>query len=354
MPFTTLTSLGWNDWFQSRLLNSLEGGLSVVRVVEVNKNGYRVSNGEREMDAEVSGRFRFGAVRSVDLPAVGDWAAVQPVDNGSFAVIHSLLERKTLLKRKEPGRRVDFQPIAANIDFGMVMQPADQFNVNLLDRYLVMLNEGEIEPLVVVNKTDLVSAEALGEVRAAVAKKNCRAQFISATGGNGVDELAGNLLPGKTYCLLGKSGVGKSSLLNALLHKNLLRVNDIREKDGRGRHTTVRRQLIRLDAGSIFIDTPGMRELGNFDVGAGIERTFEELLSHADGCRFRDCTHTHEAGCAVVRAVQEGAIDAERYENWLKLRKEAAFYELSYAEKRKKDKSFGKMKNNYDKFTRKK
>jgi ribosome biogenesis GTPase len=141
-------------------------------------------------------------------------------------------------------------------------------------------------------------------------------------------------------------------LLNTLLHKNILKVNEIREKDGRGRHTTVRRQLICLDSGSIFIDTPGMRELGNFEIRTGLDQTFDVVLSHARNCRFRDCTHIHEEGCAILQAVKDGEIEEDRYRNYIKLKKEADFYEMSYSERRKKDKSFGKMKKNYDISTR--
>jgi ribosome biogenesis GTPase / thiamine phosphate phosphatase len=352
MDFTNLISLGFNERFANHLADLITGDFIVARVIEVNKNRYVVSNGTNEMIAELSGKFMFDAQSAVDLPTVGDWVVIQALDDFTFAVIHSVIPRRTLLKRKESGKRIDFQLIAANIDFGLVMQPADQLNFNLLDRYFVMLNECKIEPMVVISKIDLLSAQEVIALKAGLSKLKNQWLLISNTSGNGTDELSRKLIPYKSYCLLGKSGVGKSSLLNALLHKNFLKVNEIREKDGRGRHTTVRRQLIRLDSGSIFIDTPGMRELGNFEISDGLDRTFDDVLSRAGRCRFGDCTHIHEEGCAVLQAVKDGQIDEERYRNYVKLKKESDFYEMSYSERRKKDKAFGKMKKKYDKFSR--
>jgi ribosome biogenesis GTPase len=304
------------------------------------------------MTAELSGKFMFGAQRAEELPTVGDWVAIQALDKFTFAIIHSVIPRQTVLKRKEPGKRIDFQLIAANIDFGIVMQSADQLNFNLLDRYFVMLNECGIEPMTVISKIDLLSDQEVEAVKADLSKLNIHYLLISNISDAGIDALSNTLIPRKTYCLLGKSGVGKSSLLNSLLHKNFLKVHAIRERDGRGRHTTVVRQLLCLDSGSIFIDTPGMKELGNFEINAGLEQTFDEVLSHGQHCRFRDCAHTHEEGCAIIQAVKDGTIDEERYKNYLKLKKEADFYTMSHLEKRKKDKSFGKMKKNYNKFSR--
>lgn len=169
-----------------------------------------------------------------------------------------------------------------------------------------------------------------------------------------MDDLKENIITGKTYCLLGQSGVGKSSLLNNLLEANLLKVGEVREKDGRGRHTTVRRQLVCLSSGSLFIDTPGIRELGNFQISQGLEQTFDDFSAYSPWCRFTDCSHTHEQGCAVIAAVKEDEIAKDRYENFLKLRKESEFYDMSYQQRRSKDMSFGKMVKNYKKMRGKK
>ena len=350
MENTNLAKLGCTEQIQNSASDFMKDGLAIGRVIEVNKNSYLVSNGICEMIAELTGKLMFDAQGTIDLPTVGDWVMIQALDNFTFAIIHSVLPRSTLLKRKESGKRIDFQLIAANIDFGLVIQPADQLNFKLLDRYFVMLNECRIEPIVVISKIDLLSSEERELLNTDLTRLRNQYFLISNTSDKGTDELSGKLIPYKTYCLLGKSGVGKTSLLNALLHTNVLKVNEIREKDGRGRHTTVKRQLICLNSGSIFIDTPGMRELGNFKVDIGLEQTFEDILSLSENCRFRDCTHTHEEECAILQAVKGGHIEEDRYKNYIKLKKEADFYEMSYSQRRKKDKSFGKMKQVYDKY----
>lgn len=177
---------------------------------------------------------------------------------------------------------------------------------------------------------------------------------LSNVSDKGVATLQNELKSGKTYCLLGSSGVGKTTLLNNLLGEKLFKVNEVREKDSKGRHTSTRRQLIRLKSGSIFIDTPGMRELGNFAINTGLEETFDEIVSYSSQCRFNDCTHIHEEGCAVIGAVEQGIIDEERYKNFLRIQKESAYYEMSYSDKRKKDKAFGKMVKNHKKRIREK
>lgn len=348
--FTSLEQSGFDEFFSNAAKDLIHEDFIAARIVEVNKGSYRVMSGRNEMIAELSGKFMFSALNSTDYPTVGDWVIIQALDNNSLAIIHNILPRKSLLKRKEAGKKVDFQLIAANIDYGLIVQPANALNTNALDRYLVMLNESKIESVIVLTKTDLVNATEMSELEERISALNSKHVFVSNITDGGINALSGILHAGKTYCLLGPSGVGKTSILNSLLGDNLYRVNEIREKDGRGRHTTVRRQLIELDCGSIFIDTPGMRELGNFDVAGGIQETFETIISYGANCRYRDCTHTLEEGCAVIEAVKLGEIDEERYQNYLKIRKESAHYEMSYLEKRKKDKAFGKMVSDYKKF----
>ncbi len=348
-----LEKLGFDDWFLNEIGGNPHEGFSPARVIEVNKNRYVVSDGIHEMQAELSGKFLFDALGAADFPTAGDWVMIQAMDDFSLAIVHSLLPRKTILKRKEAGRKIDFQLIASNIDFGLVVQSATKINFNLLDRYFVMLNESGIEPVAVFSKIDLIDEPEFGEIKEKLTKLKNKYMFISNVTDLGIRELSAELLPGKTYCLLGQSGVGKTSLLNRLLGSDLLKVSEVRQKDGRGRHTTVRRQLIRLESGSIFIDTPGMRELGNFDVDHGLEETFDEFTSYAAECRFRDCTHTHEDGCAIIAAVESGDLDENRYLNYLKLKKESEYYEMSYQERRRKDKSLSKIVKNYKKFKKK-
>ena len=347
-----LESLGFDEWFRDVSSDYIHSDFSLARVIEVNKGSYRVADGKYDMLAELSGKVLYAAESSTDLPTVGDWVVIQALDENSLAIIHDLLPRKTLLKRKESGRKVDFQLIASNIDYGLIIQSADSLNINSLERYLVMLNESDIEPILVFSKIDLLSSSQINELRNQVEKLNNRYVLISNIADRGIETLSNELEPQKTYCLLGASGSGKTSLLNRLLGKDLLRVNEVRAKDGKGRHTTVRRQLICLESGSIFIDTPGIRELGNFEIASGIEQTFNAISSYGNHCRFQDCTHIHEEGCAVLEAVEQGKIDIKRYQNFIKLNKESEFYEMSYSEKRKKDKAFGKMVKNYKKMKR--
>lgn len=345
-----LEILGYDEWNRDTDAEHIADGFSPARIIEVNKNSYIVSDGRHEMSAELTGKFMFNAESALDFPTVGDWVAIQTFDDDTYAIIHSVLPRKTLLKRKEPGKRIDFQMIASNIDFGLVVQSVNNLNFNLLDRYFVMLNESGIQPIAVFSKIDLLSPSELSESENNLSNLKNQYLLISNTTGEGMEELSRRLIPGKTYCLLGPSGAGKTSLLNSLLGADMFKVSEVREKDGKGRHTTARRQLIRLDSGAIFIDTPGMRELGNFEIEDGIDQTFEEFSAYIPRCRFRDCTHTHEKECAVIAAVKRGEIEESRYVNYLKLRRESEFYEMQYQEKRKKDKSFGKMLKNYKKY----
>ncbi len=354
MNWESPQKLGYDEYFRREMMDSLQDGFSLARVIEVSRNSYMVADGRHEMVAELSGKFLFNVESTTDYPTVGDWVTIQAMEDYTLAIVHSVLARKTVLKRKESGNRTDFQLIAANIDYGLIVQSADKVNFNLLDRYLVMLHEGGISPVVIISKTDLVSLPDIDAIAESLSRLSCQVLLISNKADGGVDELKKNIISGKTYCLLGQSGVGKSSLLNNLLEANVLKVGEVREKDGRGRHTTVRRQLVSLASGSLFIDTPGIRELGNFQIGQGLERAFDDFSAYSTGCRFTDCTHTHEQGCAVIAAVEKGDITKDRYENFIKLRKESEFYDMSYQEKRRKDMSFGKMVKNYKKMRGKK
>lgn len=355
-PENQLTQLGFDEWFAEKIKGLMNEDFAPARVIEVNKNNYKIGYGREEITAELSGKFLFGVENSLDYPTVGDWVVVHYFDQNSHAIIHQLLPRKSVLKRKDPGKKVEFQLIASNIDYALIVQSADaNFNLNRLERYLVMANESNIQPVIVLSKTDLLSDKEHAEINEQLQPLLKKYPFfaISTVTNDGIDTLRKELQPSKTYCLLGSSGVGKTTLLNTLVGEDRFEVNEVREKDKRGRHTTVRRQLIRLDSGPIFIDTPGMRELGNFSVETGLEETFDEITSLSSQCRYKDCTHVHEPGCAVLAAVEKGLIDGSRYQNYLKIQKEATYYNMSYVEKRQKDKEFGKMFKNYQKTIRK-
>jgi len=352
-----LADLGFDRWFQTKQAAIQRPECSVARITRVDRDRFLVRNEEDEVQAEAAGKLLFGADSGQDLPCVGDWALVQYYNDGQLAIIHDLFPRKTFLRRKSAGTTVDYQMIAANIDVAFVMQSCDtDFNLRRMERYLVMINEGHVEPVILLSKSDLVSAEVLEKRIAEIRRARIDARVIafSSTTGDGLDAVKQTLEKGKTYCLLGSSGVGKTTLLNHLLGRDAFETGPVREKDGRGRHTTARRQLTVLDNGALLIDTPGIRELGVIAVDASINDSFADIYELSGSCRFKDCTHTQETGCAVLAAVHSGEVSDERYQSYMKLMKESAFYEMSYLERRKKDKQFGRMVKNAMKLIKKK
>lgn len=342
---TEIEKLGFDSWFQERIDLSNLGDHQIARIITVNKNNFIISNGKEEVLAELTGKFMFNVDSTLDFPTVGDWVEVQFFDENSFAVIHDILPRKSLLKRKTSGKKVDYQLIAANIDTAIIMQSLDHnYNLRRLERYLVLINESNITPLIFLSKSDLIEA---GEIQQKVNDINKIAPEIkiavfSNTSLADIEIIKSYFTPLKTFCLLGSSGVGKTTLLNNLIHQDLYKTNPIREKDGRGRHTTTRRELIVLENGAIVVDNPGMRELGMISIESGLDETFNEISALADQCRFKDCTHTIEEGCAILKGLNEGVISEERYRNYIKMYKESLYHEMSYVEKRQKDKKFGK------------
>jgi ribosome biogenesis GTPase len=219
-----------------------------------------------------------------------------------------------------------------------------------------MINEGHITPVVLLSKSDLISQEELDGKVSQVRDIGVKCDIIaySVKNSSGLHQIQQVLQPGMTYCLLGSSGVGKTTLLNYLIGRDAFEVNLIREKDGKGRHTTSRRQLVVLDQGAMLIDTPGMRELGNIGVDSGIKESFSGIIELSGNCRFADCTHTHEAGCSVLSAVQNGNLNETHYEDYIRLKKESEHYQMSYLEKRRKDKKFGQFLKSAKKHNRKK
>ena len=340
-----MDKLGFSDWFRTQVDEDQKLHHEIARVIAVHRDSFVISMGQGDVFAECSGNLLYTAESPLELPVTGDWVYADFYDD-SLGIIHAVLPRKSLLKRKTPGRRVDFQVIGANIDTAFIMQSADlNFNLRRLERYLAMVREGDVNPVVLLSKCDLAGDEKVEELIASVrdiAPEIDLVPFSSITGEN-IDEIQNLLLPAKTYCLLGSSGVGKTTLMNAIIGEQQFATQEVSKRQGKGKHTTTSRELVILDGGALLIDTPGMRELGNLSIDSGIDETFAEIASLTEQCRFRDCTHTSEKGCAVLAAIHSGDLDENRFRNYQKMKSESTFYDMSYLEKRKKDKAFGKM-----------
>lgn len=341
-----LKNLGFTEWFVQQLDESGKTNYRIARITSVNKSNYLVRGEVGEVLAELAGEFTFSAESRLKYPVVGDWAFVQYYNDNTFAVIYELLPRKTMLKRKAAGKKIDYQMIAANIDVAFIVQSCDfNFNLRRLERYIVMANDGHIDPVILLSKSDLVGQEDLDRKISEIRDMAIKYEIIpySIKTGLGFPQIQRRLRPNMTYCLLGSSGVGKTTLLNHLIGRNTFKINLVRDKDSKGRHTTSRRQLVLLDEGSMLIDTPGMRELGNIGVEAGIEESYSDIRKLSKNCRFNDCTHTHEIGCSVLDAVRNGSLSEAHYQGYLKLTKESEHYQMSYLEKRRRNKKFGQF-----------
>ncbi len=347
----TLDDLGYNQKLaQSRAERNL-GSFEIGRIIEEHKERYVVKTALSEYFAEITGNLRFTAKSREGFPAVGDWVALSVVDS-DFAIIHAILPRLSVIARQAVGKPGEKQIIAANVDYAFILQSANSdFNINRLERYLTICYSSKVLPIILITKIDLIDNDSILTIINTIKTRiiNVPVYAISNANKDGYDVLNHIIEKGKTYCMLGSSGVGKSTLLNNLCGKELMKTDAISRSTQKGRHITTHRQLIVLENGGIFIDNPGMREVGITDITDGLKTTFDSITSLAHLCKFKDCTHTSEAGCAVVQAVENGNLDRKSYENYLKMAREKAYFEATVAERRKKDKKFGKMLKNYKK-----
>lgn len=345
--------LGYNDFFEeSRRALGLRD-FPVARVVSEYRGAYRVRNERGEFLASVTGKQMFSASSREDYPAVGDWVSVEELPHGR-ALIKEILKRRTVIKRRygdknRTGEKEEVQIIAANIDVAFVVESADRdYSLNRFERYFALAESGGVIPAIILNKTDLLSEDELGGKISELKNRFPHAEIVltSIVNREGLSELKDALTAGKSYCFLGSSGVGKSSLVNELLGEAREKTGEIGSRSGRGKHVTTRRQMYFLENGAIVIDNPGMREVGLSDAAGGVDALLDDITGEGEKCKFADCTHTHEPGCVVMEAARSGAFDEEKYLNYINLKKEAEYSEMSDHEKRGKDRQFGKLLNN--------
>lgn len=348
---TTIEDLGYNSFFESERIKLGLEKISIARVITESKGSYRVKNQNGEFIGKVTGKQIHNALSRVDYPAVGDWVTITEADK-EHAVIHSILPRKSIIKRKNGnknkiGEKKDIQIIATNIDVAFIVESVDRdYNLNRFERYFSIVKDGGVEPVIILTKIDLIEEDVLNERINELNNRFSNVDIVlTSTLNNSFETLKQYIKRGKTYCFLGSSGVGKSSLINKLIGKDIIKTGDISSTSQRGKHTTTKRQMFFLDNGGIVIDNPGIREVGITDIN-GVNNFFDNITTMGNSCKYRDCTHTNEPGCKVIENFETGELDKEQYFNYLNLKKEAEYYNMSEMEKREKDYKFGKFMKN--------
>ncbi|WKZ65834.1 MAG: ribosome small subunit-dependent GTPase A [Flavobacteriales bacterium] len=347
----TLEDLGYTDALERYRTEHGLGGFETGRVVAEHKERYVVRTTDGDLEAEIIGKLRAMARDRHDFPAVGDWVAIKVHEPG-HATIHHVYPRSSVIARKAIGGHGGDQIIAANIDHAFLVQALDQdFNINRLERYLTICHASGVGPIIVLTKTDLFEPEQVEQQKEQVRARIPNVPLIALSNlqQDGSEPLQRMMEHGKTYCLLGSSGAGKSSLINNLIGSGTMLTGTISGSTGKGRHITSHRELFVMPTGGIIIDNPGMREVGVTDVERGLDVTFDAIAALAKNCKFSDCTHTSEVGCAVLSALQRGELDEASYANYQKMKDEAAHYRTTVAERRGKDKAFWKMLKRYKK-----
>lgn len=350
-----LEDFGYNDKIEKLRVDNNLTDFEIGRVVSEHKERYAVKTEMGEFEAVITGNLRYSAKSLEDFPAVGDWVALTTY-HSDISIIHKILPRSSIISRQAVGQFGEIQIIAANIDYALLVQAVDRdFNINRLERYLTICYSSKVSPIIVLTKTELIDERSKADVLESINRRirNIPVFAISNETLDGYEALKLIIEKGKTFCMLGSSGVGKSTFLNNLAGKPMMKTGAISQSTNKGKHVTSHRELIVLENGGIIVDNPGMREVGIVDSAYGLEATFDIISSLSQKCKFNDCTHTNEIGCSVLEAVEKGGINKSSYENYLKMEKEKTHFESSVVERRKKDKDFGKMARNYKKLRKK-
>lgn len=321
-----LRQLGWNDFFSSSFEQYSDLGYCPGRVACVQKDAYLLYTEFGELWATLTGKLRYLASGSADLPAVGDWVAIALLEGEQRAIVRGILPRKSQFSRQAAGEITREQIVAANVDTVFLVVGLDgDFNLRRIERYLIQIWDSGANPVILLNKTDLRADIEQCEAEVAAIAIGVPIYSLSAVNNQGLDPLTPYLEPGKTVALVGSSGVGKSTLTNQLLGYQRQAVRSVRTGDSRGRHTTTYRELICLPSGGLLVDMPGMRELQLWQVSEGFSETFADIETLAAQCRFRNCQHESEPGCAVQQAIAEGTLSLKRWRNYQKLHREQQY-----------------------------
>ncbi len=323
-----LISLGWNTFFDEQFNKYKDRGFIPARVAVEHKQRYLLYSENGEVNGEVTGKLLYTSNSNSELPKTGDWVVGILFEDENKIIIHDVLERKTKLSRKSSDKKTDEQIIAANVDIVFIVQSLDNnFNPNRIDRYLTAVIESGAEPIIILNKSDLVENPDEKVIQLKNRGIEIPILLMSAENGYGVNELMKYLSEGVTGVFTGSSGVGKSTIINQLLGKELIKTQEISESVLKGKHTTTKRELILLPEGGILIDTPGMREFQLWNVSEGLDSAFSDIEQLEAKCKFKDCSHTAETGCAVLEALNNGSLSNERYKSYKKLQKELLYLE---------------------------
>ncbi|OGU30657.1 MAG: ribosome small subunit-dependent GTPase A [Ignavibacteria bacterium GWA2_35_9] len=322
-----LIQLGWNEFFQNQFQMFKQQNFIPARIAVENKQRYILYSEAGELPGEVTGKLLYSS-EVAELPKTGDWVAAILFEDEKKAIIHSVLERKSKLSRKIADRKTEEQVIAANVDYVFIVQSLDNnFNIRRLERYIVSTLESNIKPVIVLNKIDLTSESLLRKKEAMQRFSNLPVILTDALIGTGVNEIKNILSEGKTGVFAGSSGVGKSTIINSLMDKEILKTSEGSSSINKGKHTTTRRELLIIPDGGIVIDTPGMREFQLWNVDKGIDQVFDEIELLSLECKFSNCTHTKETGCAVLNALEKDIIDEAKMHSYNKLQKELRYLE---------------------------